>query len=237
VAFTAAAFFAVAPTGAADSLGARTLPTFRTTPTSGCGSFPDLVATEHAQALRREQTLAGLVATLQARHDPFGMNAGQISTLQNSDTGIGSLDQKIQGGCYATRAALVADVGALYIQYRVYWLRVPQTQVVAATDFLGDARARVAAAAAKLANEVGTDVTAKADLAAMDQAVASADSNLGVAPDAAAPIAAVPGLQPAQDMTADTAAIEAARADLMTARAALNAARRAGLKVVADLGG
>ena len=63
----------------------------------------------HAAAVRREATLATLVAKLQARKDPFGMNGAQLATLQSASTAISALDAKIQATCYPTRAAFHTD--------------------------------------------------------------------------------------------------------------------------------
>ena len=97
----------------------------------------------HADALRREATLADLVAKLQARKDPFGMNGPQISALQAANAAIAALDGQIASTCYPTLAALQADATKLFVDYRVYWLRVPQTHVIEAADRLAEARARL----------------------------------------------------------------------------------------------
>ncbi|HWS44974.1 MAG TPA: hypothetical protein VN636_03865 [Acidimicrobiia bacterium] len=191
----------------------------------------------HTEATRREATLASLVANLQARKDPYGMNGGQITALQQASSGISTLDQQIQSTCYPTLAALRTDATKLFVDYRVYWLRVPQTHAIQAADHLAEARARLGQVAAKLAGYVGSNTTAQADLAAMNQALAAADAKLGTPPTAGPSIAAVPGLLPAADMTAQTQALQAAHADLLAARASLSAARAGGAKVVADLRG
>ena len=77
---------------------------------------------------------------------------------------------------------------------------------------------------------------AQGDLAAMNGALAAADARLGTAPTPTAPIAALAGLEPAADMSADVAAMEAARADLVAVRGSLVQARADGLAVIADLG-
>ena len=189
----------------------------------------------HAEAGRREQTLTQLINALQERRDPYRLNSPQITTLESARAGISALDAHIAGTCYATRADLHADAAKLFVDYRVYWLRVPQSHVIEAADRLGTARTNLAAAATKLEGLVGSSSAAKADLATMQQAVAAADAKLGMPATPGPTIAAAAALAPAADMTADTAALRAARADLVTARQSLAAARAAGLRVVADL--
>jgi hypothetical protein len=193
-------------------------------------------AAVHAAAAKRETTLVRLASSLQARKDPGSMNAGQISALQSASAGIAGLDAQIQSACYATVADFRSDATKLFTNYRVYWLRVPQTRGIEAADWLADARTRLGTVATKLASHVGTNTHAKADLAAMNQALAAADAKLGIPPKPAAGIAQLPTLAPAADMTADVAAMEAARRDLKATRAQLAEARADGLKVLADLG-
>lgn len=191
----------------------------------------------HADALRRETTLADLVAKLQARKDPFAMNRGQIATLQQANTAVAALDSKIQATCYPTRAALHADASMLWTNYRVYWLRVPQSHAIEAADHLEEARTRLGTVAEKLSGLVGTHPQATADLEAMNTALGSADAKLGVAPTPGQSIAAVRNLQPAVDMTADTTVLEAAHNDLLSIYQQLMTARADGLKVISDLQG
>ncbi|MGO9872294.1 MAG: hypothetical protein ACLPVY_00725 [Acidimicrobiia bacterium] len=212
----------------ADALGA--------TRSDGCGPFAVAKAFVHAAAERRETTLGLLVSTLQARQDPWSLNAGQIAALQNASSGISALDAQVQNTCYTTRAALRADATQLFTNYRVYWLRVPQTHAVEAADRLAEARSRLGTVATKLAGHVGTNTKAQAELSAMNQALAAADANLGTVPTPADAVASVLTLAPAADMTADVAAMETARADLIAARGALIQARTDGLAVIGDLG-
>jgi hypothetical protein len=174
----------------------------------------------HDDAVRREAKLAALVADLQARRDPFGLNGPQISALQAANVGITALDSQIAGTCYPTLAALRADATKLFVDYRVFWLRVPQTHVIEAADRLDDARTRLAGAAGLLAGQVGANASAQRDRAAMNQALS---------------IVAVAGLQPAADMSNDTAVLRGAHADLLAVRASLAEARADGLKVLSDL--
>ncbi len=195
----------------------------------------DVKPVVHNDALRREATLSGLVAELAAHADPYGLNGPQRSALQSADTAIAALDAQIASTCYPTLAALKADATKLFVDYRVYWLRLPQTSVVQAADSLAQARVRLGKAAGKLAPLVSSNATARADLAAMNQALASADAKLGAGSTPGPTIAAAAGLVPAADMTADTAALQAVHADLLTVKAALAGARADGLKVVSDL--
>lgn len=189
----------------------------------------------HDDAVRREAKLATLVADLRARRDPFALNGPQISALQGASAGITALDGQIASTCYPTLAALRADATKIFVDYRVFWLRGPQTHVIEAADRLDEARSRLAEAAGLLAKRVGANAPAQADLAAMDQALASADAKLGTPPSAGPSIAAVAGLQPAADMSQDTTVLQGAHADLLAARAALADARADGLKVISDL--
>jgi hypothetical protein len=189
----------------------------------------------HDDAVRREAKLAALVADLQARRDPFGLNGPQISALQAANVGITALDSQIAGTCYPTLAALRADATKLFVDYRVFWLRVPQTHVIEAADRLDEARSRLADAAGLLAKRVGANASAQADLAAMNQVLSSADAKLGTPPTAGPSIAAVAGLQPAADMSHDTTVLQGAHADLLAVRAALADARADGPKVISDL--
>jgi hypothetical protein len=189
----------------------------------------------HDDAVRREAKLAALVADLQARRDPFGLNGPQISALQAANVGITALDSQIAGTCYPALAALRADATKLFVDYRVFWLRVPQTHVIEAADRLDEARTRLAGAAGLLAGQVGANASAQRDLAAMNQALSSADAKLGTPSSAGPSIVAVAGLQPAADMSNDTAVLRGAHADLLAVRASLAEARADGLKVLSDL--
>jgi hypothetical protein len=191
----------------------------------------------HAAAVSRESTLAALVAPLQARQDPWSLNAGQISALQAASSGITALDAHVQSTCYSTVAQFRSDASPLWTTYRVYWLRVPQTHGILAADRLADAQTRLANVETRLAAHVGTNVKAQSDLTAMNQALAAARQALGTPPTAPPDIAALPTLAPAVDMSADIAAMEAARTSLTSVRASLVEARTSGLAVVTDLGG
>jgi len=210
----------------------------RTTPTvvdrSGCESFPDLLAIAHNEATRRERTLDALVVLLRARHDPFALNATQLATLHAARDGVATLDQTIAQGCYRSRSTLISQIGVLFAD-RIYWLRVPQTQIVAAADYLAAAETRLANAATKLEAAAGSNAAARADIAAMRAALATTTQHLGAAPSISAAIAAVLGLQPARDMTRNVETIQTARTELIAARGALDAARAAGSRALAAL--
>jgi hypothetical protein len=216
------------PAGAAS---VRTRPAATTAQCKGAIVKPKV----HADAVRREGTLADLVAKLGERQDPYGLNGAQISTLQTASAGITALDAQIANTCYPTLAALHADAMKLFVDYRVYWLRVPQTHVIEAGDRLAEARSRLGAASAKLAGLVGSNTAAQTDLAAMNTELAAADGQLGTPPTVGPAIAPVVSLQPAADMSGDTAALEAAHGGLLMARSSLVEARADGLKVVQDL--
>jgi hypothetical protein len=134
-------------------------------------------------------------------------------------------------------AALRVDVAKLFTDYRVYWLRVPQTHAIEAADHLAEVRAKLGSVAAKLTQYAGSNEKAQVDLAAMNRDLASADAALGAAPPPAPSIAAVAALQPAADMTADDAAVTAAHDALVTGRTALETARDDAGRVVTDLQG
>jgi hypothetical protein len=220
-----------APAGAATG-GTRTAPNVA----QQCKGAP-IKPIVHADAVRRTSTLANLVTRLRTNKDPYGLNGPQISALQTASGGIAALDGQIAGTCYPSTAALKADAQKLFVDYRVYWLRGPQTAAIRAADALAGARVRLARVAAKAAPLVGSNANAQADLAAMNSALATADAKLGTPPNPAAAIAAAAGLQPAADMTNDTAVLESAHADLLAAKAALAAARASGLAVLNDLQG
>lgn len=189
----------------------------------------------HDDAVRREATLTALAARLRARKDPFGLNAPQIDALEAAKTAISALDGQIATTCYPSFDALKTDAKKLFVDYRVYWLRGPQTHVIEAADRLAEARTRLGKASAKLGALVGSNAAAATDLAAMNQDLANADSKLGTPPTAGPSIAAVVALLPAADMTHDSAVLQGARGDLVAVRAALAQARADGLKVVNDL--
>jgi hypothetical protein len=191
----------------------------------------------HDAALRREGTLDDLVARLQARSDPWHLNAGQISTLQSAKSGITALDAEIASTCYPTLAALHTDAEQLIDNYRVYVLRVPQTRGIEAADYLAEASGRLSKVATKLEQYVGSNAAAQSDLAAMKAAIVAGNGQIGTPPQPAPPIAALPGLQPAKDTTTIISGLSAARATLVAARSSFQAARADGKKVIADLGG
>jgi hypothetical protein len=202
----------------------------------GCKSFPDLEQLVQTQATRRENTLDALTAALQARQDPFQLNGTQLGALQQANSGIDSLAKMVQVGCYPTRAALAGAVRPLFTDYRVYWLRVPQTDIIQAADYLAEARSRLGDAATKLASHVTGNTNAMIALNEMNVALATADSHLGTAPNPTPSIKAAAALVPAVDMTANDSAINAARTDLLAARTALITARGDAQQVIADLG-
>jgi len=200
----------------------------------GCASFPDLLTFEHTEVTRREHTLEALVALVKARHDPFAINATQIASVQAARESVATLDAQIRAGCYRTRYPLTADIAKIFAD-RVYWLRVPQTQIVAAADYLADAAARLSDAATKLDASSAGNTAVHAEVAAMRAALATAAQHLGTAPSISAAIAAVPGLQPARDMARNVTAMDAARTELIAAQAALATARAAGARAIAAL--
>ncbi|HZP28943.1 MAG TPA: hypothetical protein VFC99_08320 [Acidimicrobiia bacterium] len=201
-----------------------------------CRPFTAQRQRAHTDVAMRLTTLDQLTTTIIAAGDPYGVNGGQRAALGDARTGLVALDEKIQTGCYTDRTALDADTRTIFTGYRVYWLRVPQTHILEAADRLGAARQTLGASAAKLAGLVGDNAKAKADLAAMNDALANADAHVGNPPALGGSVGAVPALAPAVDMTADVAALKAARRDLEAARKALDTARRDALRVVADLG-
>lgn len=224
-----------APAGAAGSGSGTTRGVLGVAKTGAACKGAQVKPTIHAAAVKRETTLTALVAKLGLRTDPFALNGPQVSALQSASSAITALDAQIAATCYPTIAALRADASKLFVGYRVYWLRGPQTHVIEAADLLANARAHLGAAATKLGPLAGQNAAAQTDLAAMNAALAAADAKLGDAPQAGASITAVAGLQPAADMTSDTAALRTARTQLVAIRASLGAARTAALKVVADL--
>jgi hypothetical protein len=205
--------------------------------TATCRAFATEKQAAHDDVAKRLTTIDQLTGYLQAAGDPYAVNAGQQTALADAKAGLDALDQKIQGTCYTDRSTLSADARTIFTGYRVYWLRVPQTRIIESADHLGVARQALGASATKLAGLVGDDARAKSDLDAMNQALTTADTHIGNPPALGGSVVAVPGLAPAVDMTADVTALKAARQDLAAARSALDAARRAGLRVVADLGG
>ena len=188
----------------------------------------------HAEVSRRQTTLEALVTELQARRDPFNMNARQTSALKAADSGLRPLDVWLQTTCYATLAAFRADATKVFVDYRVYWLRQPQTHVIAAADQLSEIHDQLAQIAARLATLVGTNVAAQHDLATMNAALNAAQAKLGTPPNVAPSIAAVARLRPAADMSSNERALRAAHADLSAARDDLTQARDAARNVLAD---
>ena len=80
-------------------------------PAASCtGPVPTAIKAKlHEAATRRVTTLGELVTRLSASPDPFGLNAGQVSTLQDASAGIEALDGTIQSTCYGTVAELRAS--------------------------------------------------------------------------------------------------------------------------------
>lgn len=188
-----------------------------------------------SEVARRESTLAALVAALQPRRDPYSLNGGQVATLQSAEPGLRTLGAQVQATCYPTLAAFRADATKVFADYRVYWLRVPQTHALEAADRLAEVHDSLAKVATKLGNLVGGNADAQHDLATMNNALAAAQTSLGTPPNAASSIAAAAGLQPAADMTANENALRAAHTDLATAHNDLVQARGAARNVIADL--
>ena len=202
----------------------------------GCRPFVAAKARVDAAAAHRETTLNLLVSTLDVRRDPWSMNMGQITALRAAASDVAALDAHVQSACYATVAALRSDALPLLTNYRVYWLRVPQSHAIEAADRLGEARAALGRVASRLAALAGSNTATRGDLDAMNRALGAADAQLGTAPTASSVMAALPALSPAADMSADVGAMQGARAALIAARGSLVEARTSGLRVVADLG-
>lgn len=205
----------------------------------GCQSppaFADLRSRGQSEVARRVVTLDQLSASLSGAADPFGVDGGLEAALGSAKTGLSALGQQIETSCYPTREALRADVAKIFTDYRVYWLRVPQSKQVEVADHLGVVRAKLATVAQTLAGLLGSNAKAASDLAGMNQQLATCDAALGTAPTLAPNVAAVPGLAPAADMTANVSALRAGRADLQNARRALGEASSDAKKVLGDLG-
>jgi hypothetical protein len=186
---------------------------------------------------RRQTTIGELRTSIGGTSDPYGTNGEQSAELQAASDGLAALGEKIATTCYTDRAALKADGEAIFYQYRIYALRVPQTKALEAADHLGDARGQLGEVSATLAGKVGDNAAAQAALDAMNAALAQYDTRVGAPGALAGAMAAVPGLEPAQDTGPTTAALQAARADLTAGRQALATARDEAKKAVEALKG
>ena len=207
--------------------------TVRTLPTAPACKGANLKTGVHNAALRREQTLTQLVANLQQRADTYQLNAVQISALQSANSALAALDAKIASTCYSTFADFQADAAKIWDDYRVYWLRVPQTHEIGAADRLG----RVASRLSDLATKLEKYAAGNDDLAKMNADLGKALAVIGTPPRPAPVLTTVAGLEPAKDMTANDAALNAAYTALTNTRTALLAARADAAKVIADLQG
>lgn len=174
---------------------------------------------------RRQTTIGELQASIAGTSDPYGTNGEQSSELQAASNGLAALGEKIATTCYTDRAALKADGEAIFYDHRIYALRVPQTKALEAADHLGDARVKLGEVSATLAGKVGGNAAAEAALDAMNASLAQFDATIGAPGALAGAVAAVPGLEPAQDLGPSTAALQAARTDLSAGRQALATAR------------
>lgn len=190
------------------------------------------IATEIA---RRQATIVELVASLQAASDPYGVNGGQIAALQSSANGLTALGQQISTACYPDVASLRADAQKVLFEHRIYALRVPQSRVIEAADRLGTARNELQSVADTLATKVGDDAEARAELDAMNQALADADSVIGRPPTLTGAPADVVALEPAQDLDPTRAALTAARDAVKSAHQDLASARDHAKAAVAAL--
>jgi hypothetical protein len=202
---------------------------------AACRPFTEIKAAVHTAARHRETVLDQLVAALQPHTDPFSLNQAQTSTLLEAKDAVTKLDQTVSSTCYQSAAAIHDAVVPMFDQQRVYWLRVPQTHVIEAADFLAEATASLKSVAQSLAPLAKANPKAQSDLAAMNQSIANAMARIGGSPTPSASIAAVAALQPATDMTANDVAVNSARADLTAATASLESARDHGAVVVNDL--
>ncbi|MBS1836635.1 MAG: hypothetical protein JST64_02945 [Actinobacteria bacterium] len=207
-----------------------------TTPTARCIPADGAKARAAAEVARRQATLADLQAALGRAGDPYQLNAAQTAALQSASSGLSSLGEKIATTCYTDRSALTSDVQSIFFDYRVYALRVPQTHTIEAADRLGSARGELGRISGDLASIVGQNPAAQAALAAMDQSLAAADATLGQPPTISGAVAAVPGLQPQQDLAPTRAAMVAARTDLRSTRRDLAAAEAHAVQVLVALG-
>jgi hypothetical protein len=216
----------------ASAAGARTIGRLPTAPPCKAVNFKPGV---HRAATAREQTLKALADALRTHVNPDDLNGAQVGALQSANSSLAALDSHIASTCYSTFAAFRADAAKVWDDYRVYWLRVPQTHVIGATDHLEKVATRLEAVAQKLSKYARTDVQSQADYAALTSDLAQATKAVGSPPNAAAVITTAANLLPAKDMAADDAALQAAHAALAEARGALNAARADAYKMIADL--
>lgn len=239
IAATTVGLAALVPLALPSVAGAQTDGGPTTTPPTSARCRPAVVAKGRAAAeiQRRQATIADLLASLHSAPDPYGVNGAQTDALHAAATGLTQLGQQIATTCYPDAAAFKADASRIFVDYRIYALRVPQTKAIEAADHLGGARGRLQQVADGLAAVVGTNTKAKAELDAMNQSLAAADATLGHPPTLQGAMAAVPGLQPAKDLDPIKSALTAARSDLQATRQDLAAARRHAMAVLAALGG
>lgn len=239
LAATTVGLTALVPLALPSAAGAQTDGGATTTPPTSARCRPAPVAKERAAAeiQRRQATIADLLASLHGAPDPYGLNGAQIDALNAAATGLTQLGQQIATTCYPDAASFKADASRIFVDYRIYALRVPQTKAIEAADHLGGARGRLQQVADGLGSVVGTNTKTRAELDAMNQSLAAADATLGHPPTLQGAMAAVPGLQPAKDLSPIKAALTAARSDLQSTRQDLAAARRHAVAALVALGG
>ncbi len=194
-------------------------------PTTTCVAAPNVKQKAADEIERRQHTITDLLASLGSAGDPYGVNGPQVTALESAASGLTALGQKIATDCYPDAASLKADVGQVFVGYRIYAMRVPQTKVIEAADRLGTARTDLQAVADRLAPAVVGNDTATSELHAMTADLAAADTSIGRPPTLVGTVAVVPTLTPAKDLDPTRAAMQAARSDLVTARTHLSGAR------------
>lgn len=203
---------------------------------SACVAAPIVKQKATAEIERRQHTITELLASLGAAGDTYEVNGPQATALQSASSGLTELGQKITTTCYPDAASLKVDVEQIFLGYRIYALRVPQTKVIEAADRLGSARNELQAVADRLTPAVVGNETATAELHAMTAEIAAADATIGRPPALVGSVAAVPALTPAKDLDPTRAALQAARTDLVAARTHLGAARDHARAAIAALG-
>lgn len=182
---------------------------------------------------RRVAVLGEMMDFVGRRADPYGLNAAHVETLRRDREALQTLEARITSVCYGSLAEFRADAERVFVDYRVYWLRLPQTYGLAAADWLAQARAALGAAADKLEPLAASNAQAMTALGTMRDRLAAADGRLGAAPTPAPILASAVALRPARDMTANDAALRALHQALVATRAELVAAHAAGLEAIA----
>ena len=201
--------------------------------------LPEVIARGDADIAARIDALNKLNTRVQGlKNESDAEKAGIATQVQTNIAGLTTLKAKIDADTDVAIAR--TDDQSIFTDYRVYALVVPQGWILAAADRVNTIGGLMTTLSAKLQTRISADQTAGKDVTALTAALSDMNAKISAAATASASASAsITGLTPDQgDKTvaaANKAALVAARAQIKTATADLQAARKDVTTIVAGL--